>query len=103
MANLPNIIGSSLWMLSHRWSYLNQFAGSNGWVWRMSHQGRGNIMIGNTLTISGRLTGKERRDGNGLVEVDAPFLNQNGATTIPRRAKVALLLKGGPAVSYSFA
>ncbi|MEE8442153.1 MAG: MaoC family dehydratase N-terminal domain-containing protein [Dehalococcoidia bacterium] len=102
VAGLPNIIGSALWTLSCRWSYLNQIAGADGWVWKMSHQVRGHIMVGDNLTISGRVVEKERCDGYGLVKVEVAFVNQDGETVIPGHGTIALPFRGGTAVPYPF-
>ena len=97
-----NIIGSGLWMLSCRWSYVSHFAGCDGWVWKISHQLRARMNVGDTLTASGTVTALERRERYGLVQLDVRFTNQNGVVAIPGAASVALPYRGGPAVPYPF-
>jgi len=101
-AGLPNIIASALWTLSCRWSYLNQFAGCDGWVWKMSHAVRARMNIGDTLTFGGTITKLERRATYGLVEAEICLTNQDGVNAAPGRASVAFPYRNGPAVAYPF-
>ena len=102
VAGLPNVIASALWTLSCRWSYLNQFAGSDGWVWKMSHSVRARLNIGDTLTYGGAITGLERRDKYGLVEAEVNITNQDGVVVVPGKASIALPYRNAGAVPYPF-
>lgn len=97
-----NIIASGLWVLSCRWSYVSHFAGCDGWVWKISHQLRARMNVGDALTASGAVTGIERTEKYGLVQLDVKFTNQNGMVAVPGAASVALPYRGGPAVPYPF-
>lgn len=102
VAGLPNIIASAMWTLSCRWSYLNQFSGCDGWVWKMSHAVRARMNIGDALTFGGTVTKLERRETYGLVEAEVNLVNQDGVTVAPGRASIALPYRNGPAVAYPF-
>ncbi|MFH1604704.1 MAG: MaoC family dehydratase N-terminal domain-containing protein [Pseudomonadota bacterium] len=97
-----NIIGSGLWVLSCRWAYVSHFAGRDGWVWKISHQLRARMNVGDALTASGTVTSVEQREKYGLVQLDVKFTNQNGVVAVPGGASVALPYRGGPAVPYPF-
>jgi len=102
VAGLPNVIASALWTLSCRWSYLNQIAGSDGWVWKMSHSVRARLNIGDSLIYGATITGLERRDKYGLVQLDVNITNQDGAVVVPGKASIALPYRNGSAVPYPF-
>ena len=102
VGKLPNIIASAMWTLSCRWSYLNQFAGCDGWVWKMSHSVRARMNIGDTLTFGGTVTRLTRRDAYGLVEAEVNLTNQDGVIAAPGRASIALPYRDGAAVPYPF-
>jgi len=97
-----NIIASGLWALSCRWAYISHFAGRDGWVWKVSHQLRSRMNVGDSLTASAVVTGLERHEKYGLVQLDVKFTNQNGVVAVPGAATVALPYRGGPAVPYPF-
>ncbi len=102
VGKLPNIIASAMWTLSCRWSYLNQFAGCDGWVWKMSHSVRARMNIGDTLSFGGAVTKLARREAYGLVEAEVNLTNQDGLIVAPGRASIALPYRNGPAVPYPF-
>ena len=97
-----NIIASGLWVLACRWTYVSHFAGRDGWVWKISHQLRARMNVGDALTASGVVTALERREKYGLVQLDVKFTNQHGMVAVPGGASVALPYRGGPAVPYPF-
>ena len=102
VAGLPHIIASAMWTLGCRWSYLNQFAGSDGWVWKMSHSVRSRMNIGDALTFGGTVTKLERREKYGLAEAEVNLTNQDGTVIAPGRASVAFPYRGAAAVPYPF-
>jgi acyl dehydratase len=102
VAGLPHIIASAMWTLGCRWSYLNQLAGCDGWVWKMSHSVRARMNIGDSLTFGGAVTRLERRPGYGLLEAEVNYTNQDGTVVAPGRATIALPYRGAGAVPYPF-
>jgi acyl dehydratase len=102
VAGVPHIIASAMWTLGCRWSYLNQLAGCDGWVWKMSHSVRARMNIGDSLTFSSTVAKLERRDKYGLVEAEVNLTNQDGTVVAPGRTSIALPYRGGPAVAYPF-
>jgi len=102
VAGVPHIIASAMWTLGCRWSFLNQFAGADGWVWKMSHSVRARMNIGDDLTFGGTVKRLERRERYGLVEVEVNLTNQDGVVVAPGTASIALPYAGKPAVPYPF-
>lgn len=102
VAGVPHIIASAMWTLGCRWSFLNQFAGCDGWVWKMSHSVRARMNIGDALTYGGTVTGLERREKYGLVEAEVNLVNQDGVVVAPGKASIALPYRDGAAVPYPF-
>jgi len=97
-----SVIASGLWVLACRWSYVSHFAGRDGWVWKISHQLRARMNVGDALTASGIVTSVERREKYGLAQLDVKLTNQHGVVAVPGGASVALPYRGGPAVPYPF-
>lgn len=97
-----NIIASGLWALSCRWAYVSHFAGRDGWLWKVSHQLRARMNVGDSLTASAVVTNLERHANYGLVQLEVKFTNQHGVVAVPGAATVALPYRGGPAVPYPF-
>jgi acyl dehydratase len=102
VAGVSHIIASAMWTLGCRWSFLNQFAGCDGWVWKMSHSVRARMNIGDSLTFGGSVSALQRRERYGLVEAEVNLTNQDGVVVAPGRATIALPYRAGPAVPYPF-
>jgi acyl dehydratase len=102
VAGLPHIIASAMWTLGCRWSYLNQFAGRDGWVWKISHSVRARMNIGDSLHFGGTVRKLERREAYGLAEAEVNITNQDGKVIVPGTASIALPYRDGPAVRYPF-
>jgi acyl dehydratase len=102
VAGVPHIIASAMWTLGCRWSFLNQFAGCDGWVWKMSHSVRARMNIGDSLTYGGTVTNLQRRETYGLAEAEVNLTNQDGTVVAPGRASIALPYRSGAAVPYPF-
>jgi acyl dehydratase len=102
VAGHANIIASGLWVLSCRWSYVSHFAGRDGWVWKIAHQLRARMNVGDSLTAGATVTGTEAREQYALVHLDVSFTNQHGVVAVPGSATVALPYRHGPAVPYPF-
>ena len=102
VAGLPHIIASAMWTLGCRWSYLNQIAGADGWVWKLSHSVRHRMNIGDALTFGGTVTKLTRGERFGLMEAEVNITNQNDVIAVPGRATIALPYRGGAPVPYPF-
>lgn len=81
---------------------LKDWAGSGGWVWKISFQFRAMNVAGETLEAWGRVTAKREGPGYGLIDLEVGLINDKGVESTPGKAVVALPHRGGPAVPYPF-
>ncbi len=77
-----------------RYSYLHsalrEWIGDEGDIVFINAQYRGINYKGDTLTCSGRVTGKREENGRHLVDLEIGITNQRGETVTPGNATVAL-------------
>ncbi|MBI4200828.1 MAG: acyl dehydratase [Chloroflexi bacterium] len=99
---LPNMIGSGWWTQARLVKLFSDWVGESGWVWKVHHQLRNNLLPGQVLTFSGEVTGKDQRQGLGFVDVTFLVADQNGRVISPGNATVVLPLKAGRPVPYPF-
>lgn len=99
---LPDVLVNGSWKQHVMVQLLTDWAGETGWLWTMKFQYRAMNVPGDTLTAWGRVTGKELRNGLGVVALDIGLKDQNGVEGSPGTAAVVLPLRSGPAVPYPF-
>jgi acyl dehydratase len=99
---LPDVLVNGSWKQHVLVQLLTDWVGETGWLWRMKFQYRGMNVPGETLTAWGRVTGKEEKNGLGLVEVEMGLRNQDGIEGSPGTATVIVPLRGGRPVPYPF-
>ena len=81
---------------------LKDWAGLEGWLWKVSFQFRQMDVVGGSLQVWGRVTEKvDTEDGFGLIKLDIGITNQDGRESTPGKAVVALPRRGGK-VPYPF-
>jgi acyl dehydratase len=81
---------------------LKDWAGREGWVWKVNFQFRAMNIVGETLSVWARVKGKREAPAYGLVELDLGIRNENGLESTPGSAVVALPYRGREAVPYPF-
>ncbi len=81
---------------------LKDWAGPRGWLWKVSYQFRAMDVVGETLTMWARVTGKREAPDYGLVDIELGIVNRAGKESTPGKATVALPYRDGPAVPYPF-
>jgi acyl dehydratase len=81
---------------------LKDWVGPEGWVWKASFQFRAMNVVGESLRVWGKVTGKRDGPGYGLIDLDIGILNEHGKESTPGKATVAVPYRGGPAVPYPF-
>jgi acyl dehydratase len=81
---------------------LTEWVGNTGWVWKANFQFRVMNLIGETLTIWGKVTDKRDGPGYGLVDLDIGIRNDAGVESTPGKAVVALPYTNGRPVPYPF-
>jgi len=81
---------------------LKDWAGLEGWLWKVSFQFRQMDVAGSSLYIWARVTEKTSVEQDfGLVKLELGVKNQDGRESTPGKAIVALPLRGGK-VPYPF-
>lgn len=99
---LPGIVVQGSWKQSAIPQYLKDWCLPDGWVWRVKFQHRRMILAWDTVTLWGRVTGKERRDGLGIVNIELGMKTGDGQESCPGDATVILPIRGGVSIPYPF-
>ena len=81
---------------------LKDWAGRDGWVWKVGFQFRAMNLVGETLNVWARVTGARDCGDYVLVDLDLGIRNDKGAESTPGTATAALPHRDGPAVPYPF-
>jgi len=81
---------------------LKDWAGLEGWVWKVAIQFRAMDVVGTTLRVWGRVAGKRACPGYGLVRVRLGIAGADETESTRGQALVALPYLGGPPVPYPF-
>jgi acyl dehydratase len=81
---------------------LKEWAGDQGWVWKINFQFRAMNLLGETLTIWGKVKDTRREKDYGVAELDIGIVNDEGKESTPGTAAVALPYRGGKPVHYPF-
>lgn len=83
---------------------IRDWAGLEGWLWKISFQFRAMNKVGETLTVWGKVTGRRELQDYGLVDLDVGVLNGEGKESTPGKATVALPYRSGrgAGVPYPF-
>ena len=81
---------------------LKNWAGHQGWLWKLSYQFRAMNVVGDSLTIWARVVEKREASEYGLVDLECGILDRAGKESTPGKATVALPYRDGPAVPYPF-
>jgi acyl dehydratase len=81
---------------------LKDWAGREGWVWKVNFQFRAMNVMGETLSVWAKVKGKRETASYGLVELDLGIRNEHGKESTPGSAVVALPYRGREAVPYPF-
>ena len=81
---------------------LKDWAGADGWVWKIRFQFRAMNLVGERLAMWGRVTALQREASYGLAELELGIRNEAGLESTPGSATVALPFRDGPPVPYPF-
>ena len=99
---LPGVLLNGSYKQQWLAQLLKDWVGVNGWVWKLNYQFRAMNLVGETLTIWGKVTGKRETPDYGLVDLDIGILNDQGKESTPGKATVALPYRNGKPVPYPF-
>ena len=81
---------------------LKDWAGPTGWAWKMNFQMRKMNVVGETLQIWAKVTGKREAELYGLIDLEIGIRNENDLESTPGAAVVALPYRDGAPVAYPF-
>jgi acyl dehydratase len=81
---------------------LKDWAGPEGWLWKVAFQFRAMNRVGETLQVWGRVVDRQAHAACGLVTLEIGVRNGAGLESTPGTAVVALPLRGGPPLPYPF-
>lgn len=81
---------------------LTDWAGEDGWLWKIGFQFRGMNVPGETLRAWGRVKEKKQVGEFGVVTLEIGLTNDKGTDGTPGTATVVLPTRNGPAVPYPF-
>ncbi|AUT70857.1 acyl dehydratase [Paraburkholderia hospita] len=99
---LPDVMVNGSWKQHIMLQLLTDWVGESGWAWKLQFQFRGMNVPGDVITAWGRVTGRERRGGYGLVHLEIGLRNQQGRESTPGTATVVLPMRHGAPVPYPF-
>jgi hypothetical protein len=71
-------------------------------MWKASWQVREMVTATETTILWGKVTGKRKIEGYGLVDIELGIVNEEGWEGAPGKATVALPFRGGEPVPYPF-
>lgn len=81
---------------------LKDWAGPEGWLWKVRFEFRAMNQVGQTLRMHGRVRAKHEAPRFGLVTLDIGVLDESARESTPGTAVVALPYQAGEPVPYPF-
>ena len=99
----PGLLINGSWKQHLLAQMLDEWAGLEGWVAKISFQYRAMNVEWETLTAWGRVTQTYEKDGLGVVECETGIRNDSGLESTPGSAVIILPIRKGKAVPYPFA
>jgi len=103
---LPNLLINGSLKQQFIVQLLKDWAGPTGWLWKVRFQFRAMNVVGERLSVWGKVVGTRRVDtpqgAYGLVEIELGIRNEEGIESTPGAATVALPLRGGSPLPYPF-
>lgn len=99
---LPDVVVNGSWKQHVLIQLLTDWAGDQGWLWKIDFQFRGMNVPGDLLTAWGKIVERSERGKYGVVRLEIGLKNAKGDDGTPGGATVVLPRRGGPAVPYPF-
>lgn len=100
--DLKDIVGGGVWATTYLMQRVKNWAGVDGWVWKMSAQTRSHMFPGDVLSTWGHVSKTYIQNGLGYVEMEAKLKRQDDADVVIANVVVVLPLAGGRPVPYPF-
>ncbi|MDA8051819.1 MAG: hypothetical protein M0002_17760 [Rhodospirillales bacterium] len=99
---LPDVLVNGSWKQQVLCQLVKDFAGRDGWLWRIRFEFRDMDPAGNTIIAGGRVEELAEHAGLGYARLSITLSNQLGRVTTRGAAIAVLPTRGGPAVPYPF-
>ena len=100
---LPERLVNGSWKQHVMVQMMKDWAGVDGWLWKIGFQFRKMDQVGQTVTAWGKVTDKRQVGDYGSVEGEIGLRNDDGQeNSTPGTATVVLPLRGGKPVPYPF-
>lgn len=99
---LPDVLINGSFKQQFIVQMLKDWAGPQGWVWKVAFRFRAMNQVGETLQVWARVSAKHETPAFGLVELELGILNDHAAESTPGTAVVALPFRRGPPLPYPF-
>ncbi len=99
---LPDVLVNGSWKQHVLTQLMKDWAGREGWLWKIRFQFRDKDLAGDTLVATGSVTGKRIEGEVGLVDCEIRLDNQRGVRSTTGEATVALPRRGAARIAYPF-
>jgi len=99
---LPDVLVNGSWKQHVLAQLLKDWAGLEGWAWKISFQYREMDIPGDLITAWGKITKAYEKDGLGYVELEIGLRNSRGIESTKGNATVVLPKRNGKRVPYPF-
>lgn len=99
---LPDILVNGSLKQQFVLQFLKDWAGHDGWVWKVGFQFRAMNLVDETLRVWARVKDKRDVGAYGIVELELGIRNAAGVESTPGSATIALPHRNGPQVPYPF-
>jgi len=99
---LPGLLVNGTFKQQFIMQLLKDWAGGEGWVWKVGFQFRAMNLVGETLSVWARVMGKRETASYGLIDLELGITNDQAKESTPGTAVVALPYEAGPPVPYPF-
>ena len=99
---LPNVVVNGSWKQHILMQLVKDWAGLQGWAWKVAFQYRDMDLPGDVITAWGKVTKKYEERSLGYVELEIGLKNSRDVESTKGTAVVVLPKRGGPPVPYPF-
>jgi acyl dehydratase len=99
---LPDVLVNGSWKQHVLMQVVKDWAGLQGWPWKVGFQYRDMDIPGDVITAWGKVTSKYEKEGLGYVELAIGLRNSRGVDSTKGTAVVVLPKRSGPEVPYPF-
>ena len=99
---LPDLLVNGSFKQQFIVQMLKDWAGPQGWVWKVSFEFRAMNKVGEMLRVWARVKSKRPAPAFGLVELELGILNDHDKESTPGTALVVLPFRNGAPLPYPF-